>query len=54
VIALAIRYYNDSLLPKDIKQMLKKVPAKLDNVYKHILRKVINKKDYLQTLRLMR
>ncbi|KAH6712632.1 ankyrin repeat-containing domain protein [Leptodontidium sp. MPI-SDFR-AT-0119] len=39
---------------KEIRQLLDEVPEALGEVYEHILRKVIDKKDYPLTLRLMR
>jgi ankyrin repeat protein len=54
VLALAIRYHNDGLSPREIRQMLKEVPEELGDVYKHILGKVIDKNYYPETLRLMR
>ena len=54
VLAMAIRYHNDGLSPREIRQMLEEVPEELSDVYKHILGKVIDKKYYRETLRLMR
>jgi hypothetical protein len=54
VVHLAIRDHNDGRSRMEIRQRLEEVPEELDDVYEHILRKVINKKDYPDTLRLMR
>ncbi|KAG9228857.1 hypothetical protein BJ875DRAFT_219133, partial [Amylocarpus encephaloides] len=54
VVDLAIRYHNYGLSPRKIRQRLEEVPEELGDVYKHILRKVIDKNDYPETLRLMR
>jgi hypothetical protein len=53
VVVMAVRYHNDGMPQKEIRRILAEVPQKLGDVYKHILREVIDKKDYQQTLCLM-
>ena len=53
VVHLAIRDHNDGRSRIEITQRLEEVPEELDDVYEHILRKVIDKKDHPDTLRLM-
>ncbi|KAH8650891.1 ankyrin repeat-containing domain protein [Tricladium varicosporioides] len=54
VVRLMIKYHNKGCSTKEIRQLLDEVPEALGKVYEHILRKVIDKKDYPLTLRLMR
>ncbi|ATZ48862.1 hypothetical protein BCIN_04g00800 [Botrytis cinerea B05.10] len=54
VLRMVVQYYDNGMSPREIRQMLARVPKQLGDVYKHILEQVIEKEDYQQTLRLMR
>ncbi|CCD51195.1 hypothetical protein BofuT4_P085570.1 [Botrytis cinerea T4] len=54
VVRMVVQYYDNGMSPREIRQMLARVPKQLGDVYKHILEQVIEKEDYQQTLRLMR
>ncbi|KAM0168551.1 hypothetical protein ACHAPF_010891 [Botrytis cinerea] len=54
VVRMVVQHYDNGMSPREIRQMLARVPKQLGDVYKHILEQVIEKEDYQQTLRLMR
>jgi ankyrin repeat protein len=54
VVGMVVQYYDNGMLPREIRQMLAEVPEGLSDVYKHILKDVVEGKHYRQTLRLMR
>ncbi|KAM0148092.1 hypothetical protein ACHAPG_010208 [Botrytis cinerea] len=54
VVRMVVQHYDNGISPREIRQMLTRVPKQLGDVYKHILKQVIEKEDYQQTLRLMR
>ncbi|KAM0130840.1 hypothetical protein ACHAO1_007621 [Botrytis cinerea] len=54
VVRMVVQHYDNGMSPREIRQMLARVPKQLGDVYKHILEQIIEKEDYQQTLRLMR